>query len=237
MKTNHLLIVVVLLASLLAGCNPQARVGELRTESQAVELKRGETVHTEIAFGAGVLDVSGGAKGLLEAGFTYNVAGLKPVVAYKDGVLAVRQPDLPGLPVLQGITGFRNEWKLRLHDATPMALKVDVGGGTSNLHLASLSLTRLDVSLGAGHGTLDLSGDWKRDLDVAVDTGAANVTVRLPGEVGVRVEVSTGPTVVNAPGLSKNGNVYTNAAYGVSEVTLHVNMDAGIGWINLEVEE
>lgn len=70
---------------------------------------------------------------------------------------------------------------------------------------------------------------------LAVDSGAANITVRLPQDVGVRVEVDAGPTVVDAPDLTKNGNVYTNDAYGAADVTLNVKMDAGIGWINLDV--
>jgi hypothetical protein len=56
-------------------------------------------------------------------------------------------------------------------------------------------------------------------------------------DVGVRVNVESGPHTIGATGLTRNGNVYTNAAYGVSEVTLHVNMEAGLGRINLEVDE
>lgn len=117
-----------------------------------------------------------------------------------------------------------------------MDLSVIVGGGSSNLQLAGLQLTRLDVNQGAGMSTIDLSGGWKRDLDVSIDTGAADITVRLPKDVGARVEVEAGPTAIEATGLRREGNVYTNNAYGVSDVTLHVAMKAGIGRINLEVE-
>jgi hypothetical protein len=41
---------------------------------------------------------------------------------------------------------------------------------------------------------------------------------------------------VNAPELTQDGNIYTNDAYGVSEVTLHVNMTTEIGFLNLDVE-
>ena len=59
-------------------------------------------------------------------------------------------PRSNGLPDLRGITDFRNEWDLRLYDEVPMDLSVDMGAGTSDLQLAGLSLTGLDVSLGAG---------------------------------------------------------------------------------------
>jgi hypothetical protein len=105
------------------------------------------------------------------------------------------------------------------------------------LQLAGLSLTGLDVSLGAGTYTVDLSGDWARDLDVTIDAGAADITVQLPKDVGARVEVDAGPTTIEATGLMRDKNVYTNAAYGVSDVTLQINLEAGIGKINLEVKE
>ena len=118
-----------------------------------------------------------------------------------------------------------------------MALSVNMGAGTSDLKLAGLSLTGLDIILGAGTDTIDLSGDWARDLDVTIDSGAAVITVRLPRDVGARVVVDRGANLMETIGLSQDGNVYTNDAYGVSQVTMQVNLKAGIGQINLEVEE
>ena len=237
MKTNHLLINVVLLAALLlASCSSDdVKVGELRTESQSVELGDAKSVNGKIKIGAGDLVVTGGAEKLLEADFTYNVAKLKPEVEFTDGTLVVQHPDVRGYRTLQDIRDFRNEWDLRLNNDVPMNLSLDMGAGTSDLQLAGLSLTGLDIMLGAGNSTVDLRGDWSQDLDVTINTGAANITVRLPDDVGVRVEVDAGPTTIDAPSLTKDGNVYTNAAYGESEVTLRVHMQAGIGFISLEV--
>jgi len=222
---------------LLAGCGSQARVGALQTESQSVELGDAKSVRVEIDMGAGDLQLTGGAEKLLEADFNYNVAALKPELGYTDGTLVVRQPDISGFPNLRDITDFRNEWDLRLNDQVPMDLSVDLGGGTSNLQLAGLSLTGLKVSLGAGEFTLDLSGDWAHDLDVSINTGAANTTLWLPRNVGVRVRVEPGPNIIDAAGLTKDGNFYTNAAYGVSKVTWQIDLQPGIGLIKLEVEE
>jgi len=101
-----------------------------------------------------------------------------------------------------------------------MNLNLEMGAGTSDLQMAGLSLTGLDIILGAGKSTVDLSGGLTRDLDVTISAGAANVTVRLPKDIGVRVEINAGPTAINAPGLTKDGNVYTNDAYGVSDAAL-----------------
>ena len=187
--------------------------------------------------GAGDLQLSGGAEKLLEAEFNYNVEALKPELKYSNGTLVLQQPDVNGLPGLKDLTDFRNEWKLRLNKDVPMELSVDVGGGTSTLQLAGLSLTKLDISLGAGLYTVDLTGDWPKNLDVSIDAGAAAVTVRLPSGVGAQVKVGSGPHTIEAYGLNKAGDVYTNAAYGVSAVTMQVDLQVGIGTISLEVED
>ena len=236
-QTNRLLSALVLLAMLLAGCGSKLRVGEVRTESQSVELGDARSVHVEIDLGAGDLEVTGGAEKLLEADFTYNVAKLKPEVKYTDGALVLWQPENEGLPNLRDITDFRNEWALRLNDQVPMDLKVEIGAGASELRLAGLSLTGLDITLGAGGSIIDLSGDWARDLNVTMNAGAGDITVRLPKGVGTRVKVNAGMGTIEAPGLEQNENIYTNATYGESEITLQVDIDAGLGQINLEVED
>lgn len=240
MKTKSLSLVIVLVtALLLAGCGARPRVGELQSETQSVERGNVESVLARINIGAGDLTVTGGSDQLLDASFNYNVARLKPSVEYSDGTLVVEQPGAKGLPLpdLRGITDFRNEWDLRLSGEVPMDLRVNMGAGDSDLQLADLSLTGLDITLGAGRSTVDLSRNWTSDLDVTIDSGAADLTVRLPKDVGVRVEVDRGPTVIDAPNLSQDGNVYTNDAYGASDVTLQIKMQSGIGQIKLEVEE
>jgi hypothetical protein len=222
---------------LLAACSSRLKVGDLRNESQTVELGDAKSARVEISMGAGNLNVTGGAEKLLEADFNYNVAALKPELSYTNGRLVLRQPEISGMPNLLGITDFRNEWDLRLNDQVPMDLSVDLGGGISNLQLSGLSLTGLEVNLGASDFTLDLSGGWSRDLDASIDTGAANTTLRLPSQVGVRVKIEPGPNIINATGMTKDGDFYTNAAYGVSGVTLQIDMQPGFGLITLEVVE
>jgi hypothetical protein len=59
----------------------------------------------------------------------------------------------------------------------------------------------------------------------------------LPSDVGARVEVNAGVGTIETSGLTRDGDAYTNAAYGVSEVTLQVDLKAGIGQIELQVVE
>jgi len=237
MKTNHILIALVFFAALLInGCAPRVRVGALRTESQSVELGDAKSVRVQVYLGAGDLKLTGDTKKLLEADFSYNVAELKPVVKFTDGTLVVHHPDVRGYRTPQDLKDFRNEWDLRLNNDVPMNLSLEMGAGTSDLQLAGLSLTGLDITLGAGKSTVDLTGNWARDLDVTIVSGAANLNVRLPRDIGARVKVEAGPHTIEVTGMTRDGDFYNNAAYGVSEVTLRVDLEAGIGQIKLEVE-
>lgn len=238
MKAKFVWITVVMFGILLlASCNSRLQVGALQSETGAVELGAEKKVFVNVSFGAGTLDLSGGAQDLVETDFTYNVAQLKPVVKYTDGRLTIRQPESGGMPSLQSITDFRNEWDLRFAEDVPMDLTVAVGGGTSNLKVSDLSLTRLNINQGAGKSTIDLNGNWEDDLTANIDAGATDLTLMLPENIGVRIEVDRGPTIIDALGLEKNENVYTNVAYGESDVTLHIKLETGIGFVHMEVVE
>lgn len=250
-------VVVVLIAA--TGCDEGARVGDLQTKSETVELGDAESVSVDIEMGAGELDVSGGAGELLEATFTYNVDELDPVVTYSDGKLIVQHGDVRGgIGSFFDLDEYRNEWDLRFNDDVPMEMSIDLGAGRTDLVLGSLALTSLDINagagevnldlsgsqllnqldydMGAGKVTLDLTGDWQDDLDAAIRGGVGELTLKLPGDVGVHVEIDTGIGSVDTSGLTRDGDTYTNDAFGESDVTLNIEIDAGVGKINLDVE-
>jgi hypothetical protein len=261
-KTSKGIALLALVAILLAAsaCGGGARVGTLQTESKTVELGNAQSVRVEIDMAAGELDVSGGAAELLEADFTYNVAELKPEIDYSGGTLTVRTPDVTtGIASLFDVGEYRYEWDLRLNDDVPMDMRVSLGAGRSNLQLGTLSLTglqvtrgagevaidlsgsssltRLNVGGGAGTVTVDLTGGWQNDLEATIQGGLGRRTLILPSDVGVRVRVEVGVGTVDAAGLTKEGEYYTNAAYGQSDVTLNIQVEGGVGQTDLRVGE
>lgn len=231
------LLILIALAFTATGCYQGARVGDLQTKSQTVELDDANSVNVEIQMGAGTLDVSGGASKLLEATFTYNVAELNPRATYTDGRLEVKDSGVSiGIASLSDLAEYRSEWDLKLNEDVPMEMKIDLGAGTSNLALGALALTSLNINGGAGAVTIDLTGDWQHDLDAKITGGVGDIDLSLPRDIGVRIEVNTGIGVVNADGFTRNGDTYTNDAYGVSNVTLEINIDGGVGTINIDFE-
>ncbi len=262
-----LIVVVVLLSVACVSVNvdfgvERAEVGELQRESQVVELSRlddladGAELRVVVTMGAGELDVDGGAEELLEAEFAYNIAEWVPKVEFQRDRLTVSQPPSRNMPFNESV---RYEWDLSFNDTVPLLFRAEIGAGQGMLDLGSLNvrtvdlklgagdlevdlngnrtLERLDADLGAGEFVLDLRGEWEKDVDVNVRGGVGATTIRLPENIGVRVRVNKGLGSVNTSGLQRDGNDYVNSLHGVTEVTLYINVQAGIGEVTLIGEE
>jgi uncharacterized protein DUF2154 len=234
-------LLAMAVAGLVVGCATQQggatqQVGKLHKESKSVDVGNAKSVHTTLKIGAGKLNVSGGADKLMEGEFSYNVAAWKPKVNYdvtgNTGELSVQQGG-GGKGVSFG--NARNEWDVRLSDEVPTDLDVQMGAGESELDMDSLSLDGLSLKMGAGKTTVDLTGDYGKSFDASIEGGVGEATVRLPSAVGVKVSAKGGLGKINSDGLKKEGQAYVNDAYSNSDVTLNINVQGGVGQINLQV--
>lgn len=236
MKRLQILLALPLLF-LLIGCTDSVDVGPTQTDSKSVELGGADSVDVTLNMGVGELNVVGGASNLMDAEFTYNVEDWRPDVDYKlngsKGELNVSQPD-------SNIEGIPNDdleynWDIVLQDDVPLDLKVDLGIGEANLVLGGLALQSLTVDTGISRVVLDLTGTWEESFNVDIAGGVGEVIVYLPEGVGLQVEVDTGIGDLDIDGLQQNGDSYTNAAYGNSDVSVTLNIDGGIGKTTVQV--
>lgn len=237
-KWSQLSLIWVGFLLVLSACAQAGSSGEVKTDQEQVDLQQADSVVAQITMGAGNLEVSGGAQTLMEADFTYNVDVWKPNVDYSVsqgvGDLSVSQP--ANIEIDRNLTNFRYDWNIRLNNDVPMDLRVDLGAGSSTLNIGSLDLTGLDVAAGAGDIRVNLSGERGRDLGVTIRGGVGNLTVVLPSQVGVKVDVTGGLGQVVATGLTRNEQgSFVSPSYGTAEHTLVVDIGGGLGEVNLEV--
>jgi uncharacterized protein YciU (UPF0263 family) len=234
-RNSLLLVCFALLASLAACDRAGPRLAESRTDRESVKLGAAKSVSVKFSMGAGDLKVKGGAAGLMDGTFTYNVPTWKPRVAYSEsgdrGSLTIEQPE--GSHDTTRMT--RYSWDVLLNNSRTSEIRVEMGAGNSNLDLGDIALTNLRVDLGAGTSVVDLVGNWKHDVEARIEAGVGNVTVRLPRNVGVRVLAEGGIGTISAPAFSKAGGAWVNDAYGKSPVTVNVNVQGGVGRIVLEL--
>ncbi len=209
-------------------------------DHRVVEWGGAQSARVKVKQGVGELRLSAGATALMEADFVYARDEWKPTVDYwvneGRGRLEVKQPTPSswGFPGMLS-TGIRYEWDLRFSTAAPLELDLELGAGKGDIRLGGLQLSDATVQIGAGDLSVDLLGNWQRDLQMKVESGVGRTTLILPSQVGVRVEVSRGLCAVNASGLLVDGNRYQNEAFGKAPVTLYLRVQKGLGEINLRL--
>jgi hypothetical protein len=214
-------------------------VGEARTLNRSVEQGTARRVAVSLEMGAGSLKLTRGGERLLDLDVETNVDGWEPQILYsaagEQGELALCQPadSDPGF----GLRRPRYNWDVRLGEQVVMDLDVQLGAGRSDLVLAGLDLSALNVETGAGESTIDLRGDWSRSFDASVSTGAGKVVIILPATTGVSIDSSMGLGMLDVDGLTRRDGVWVNDVYGTSDVTLNLIVAAGAGKIELRVAE
>jgi hypothetical protein len=170
----------------------------------------------------------------MDADFQYNVDKWKPQVQYSEndtrGELVVNQPGSDQLPVGGELV---NTWKLLLKNDIPMELSIRTGAGNSKLNLGGLDVTAVIIENGTGTTHINLSGNWDHDVSVTIRGGIGELTVNLPAEMGVRVEMETGLASVTANGLIRDVNGYVNQALGTAPHTLSLKLETAMGSIVL----
>jgi len=83
---------------------------------------------------------------------------------------------------------------------------------------------------------LDLRGKTTHDYNVRVHGGVGEATVRLPQDVGIYATAHGGIGEIRVSGLNKQGDHWVNDAYDKATVRIHVEVEGGVGQINLIAE-
>lgn len=271
-------VTLLLVVMATAACvGPFTRTGELRTVTESVDAQGAERVNVNISPGIQDLTVRGGADGLFNGEFSFNLDELEPRVNYgvNNGVgtldVELERNVINTLPMGNIIS----RWDLQLGDDIPLAIQMNLGLGDSQIDLSDVTLSELEINSGAGQVnaqigrqemesvrvraglgdsavkldggridsfefeagagsvSIDLAGDWDADLDAEIHGGLGSIDLAIPDDVGVRLEINSGLGEVNVSGLRVDGNVYTNDAYGNSEVTLNIRIDQGAGSVTI----
>ena len=116
-------------------------------------------------------------------------------------------------------------------------LRIEVGAaeflaeGLGNAHCR-----RVRVAGGVGSITLDFTGQWAREIDtqVSVEMGLGGLTLRLPEDVGVHMDLDRFLVSVDRDGFDKRGSMYFSRNYESATTRLELEIDAALGNIDIE---
>lgn len=207
---------------------------DMVTETSSVDPGGAAEVDVFLDMGIGTFTISGGAPGLMDAKFTYNVAEWKPTVEYGEhdgkGVLRLTQPELGSKSVPDGA---ENRWDVMLTGDVPLSIHLESGVGEIVMNLDGVKISRLEIDQGVGSLDVDLGSSVNRDADVTIDGGIGELILTIPESVGVKLDADVGIGSLTAPGMFERGGSYVNESYGTAEVNVRVRIDAGIGSVTV----
>lgn len=234
MKTNKIYILGIIVIFILGmfACLP---IGELQEDLRTVELGTATSAEIELNFGAGEIEIYGGAEELLEGVFEYNVEQWRPEMDHQvrdsKAFLSIRQGDSTGIPAGEG----KNSWEIYLNERVPIDLIMDMGAGEGDLNFEDIDLRSLEVDMGVGDIKVDISGTYQHDMNVYIDGGIGAITLYLPRDTGVMVKADKGIGSIRSRDFIKKGDALVNEIYGETDVEIKVNIETGIGSITLKL--
>lgn len=103
-------------------------------------------------------------------------------------------------------------------------------GSIDAVGLGNLNFRELEFEGGVGGANLDFTGQWKQDADVRIQVGVGGVNVRMPREIGVRVEAEKHfMSGLHLDGFDKRDAYYYSENYDKAKTRVTVRVATGVG--------
>lgn len=132
-----------------------------------------------------------------------------------------------------------NNWKVSFSENVPANITIKAKACDVTADLRKIKLNKLNINMGTGKLYLDISGNYKKDLNVNLNCGVGETTIYFPQNIGVKVKIKKHfiAKVIDSTWFKNNGDEYTNSNYGKTNVTVYVTMNANVGKINLKTSK
>lgn len=182
------------------------------------------------------MDAGGGGSGEMEVGLPRSVpTDLRLRVGASESTM-----ELGGLPLrrLRIATGA-SETVVSFDRPNPSVMEeLQVKAGAASLEIRGLGHARarhIEVENAVGEVTLDLSGRWTADATASVKTGVGAVTLRIPADLGVKVDRQTFLGSFSGLGLEEaDDGSYRTENWETADHRLELEVEAALGSIEVE---
>ncbi len=210
---------------------------DLPTESISLPLEGAERAELKLRFGAGELDLGGGAASgeLFQGEFA---GGLDRRVRRRGERLEVemRIPQSGWMGVVTPWSwGRAFSWKVALNDRIPLELDVESGASDMRLDLEPLQVKKIRLQTGASASDITLPGKAGQVM-VSVESGAASVRMHLPQGVAGRIRAHGGLSEikVDTARFPGDGDRYESPDYENAEHRVEIDVQTGVGSVVID---
>ncbi|UCC63212.1 MAG: hypothetical protein JSV36_21160 [Anaerolineae bacterium] len=131
-------------------------------------------------------------------------------------------------------SGWRggDEWHLHLSPNVGLALEVDVGAGRATIDLTGLDIRDLSVSAGASQSTVVLPREG--NFAAEISGGVGGLVLEIPEEMAARIQVDRGLGALDVSSrFEKEGDVYQTDDWDTSDDRVDLQVDIGVGLITV----
>ncbi len=147
-----------------------------------------------------------------------------------DARLALTGLRISRLDLQAGVGGS----KLTTYEPNPVPcefVKIKNGVGSMDaVGLGNLNFREFEFEGGVGGASLDFTGAWKQDAEIRIQVGVGGVNLRMPRDLGVRVEAEKHfLSGLHLDGFNKRDSYYYSENYDTAKVRVAVRVATGVG--------
>jgi hypothetical protein len=208
--------------------------GNLQTQHIQAPLNNAQTAKVSISFATGTNDLKAliDSPNLIEGDLSFY--GTIDFTPSTDGSTAnIRLSESGGSFGFPFMSDSGEKWSIGLNTKVTYDLDLNMGVGTSTIDLSKLTLTNAKLSVGVGQVEVRLPSTGK--FNFKIDGGVGTLKIRLPSRLGVHIDLDSGLGSFNAGSRLRSigNNVYETDGFSSASDQITLKIDAGVGSINV----
>lgn len=208
-------------------------VVETETSEAPTTIKKifmAEKANIELKFDAATLEIGGITPQLYECRAEYRYKSFEPLETFSV-VNREARVLLAHLPTQRSYSTPRNKWQLKLNNQIKYDLNIMTGAINLESDLSAFQVNNFHLKSGASNIKLTLP---KNNSKLIIDTGAANMEILIPKQVGARINIDSGISVKNLDDFNKQNNTYISKNYDQSEFKTEIDIKCGVSHIQVK---
>lgn len=231
--------VILMISSFLIGCTFNG-ANKVQQQNNTFKIQNSKVVNSQIDLKVGTLNIDSSNGNNISSKIIFNKPEWKPVI---EDVKNNNSEDInisqPNMSNINKSNNDINKWKLNFSENVPTNITIKANVGDVTADLRKVQLNKLNIDMGTGKLSLDISGNYKKDLNVNLNCGVGETTIYFPENIGVKVKIKKHfiAKVIDSTWFTNKGDEYTNSNYGRTNVTINATVNANVGKINLKTSK